>query len=273
MLVLHQAVVRTSTEQEPVSQQILNNSKYTPYFKDCMGALDGTHIDVHVSGESSVPYHNCKGTLTQNVLIVCDFELQFHYILAGWEGSAHDMRVLRGAASKLKPPPGKYYLDDAGYTHNEWILTSFRGVQYHLRETWTANKRYVHSISYSLTHTNYYRPENELEMFNLQHSTLCNVVECIIGILKHHWKILQLAPEYSMQVQVDLVLALTAVHNYIQIQAEIEALKTEIEDVKVSQELSTNSIFEENSTSSIMNRKQQKMSQNMWRDYTTYYRN
>src|SRR5439155_25443043 len=134
MLVLHQAVVRIPTEQEPISQRILSDSKYASYFKDCVGALDGTHIDVYVSGESSVPYRNRKGTLSQNVLIVCDFELQFRYVLAGWEGSAHDMRVLRGAASELKAPPGKYYLGDAGYTQSDWILTPFRGVRYHLRE-------------------------------------------------------------------------------------------------------------------------------------------
>jgi hypothetical protein len=102
MLVLHQAVVRIPTEQEPISQRILGDSKYASYFKDCVGALDGTHIDVYISGESSVPYRNRKGTLTQNVLVVCDFELQFRYVLAGWEGSAHDMRVLRDAARELK---------------------------------------------------------------------------------------------------------------------------------------------------------------------------
>jgi DDE superfamily endonuclease len=78
------------------------------------------------------------------------------------------MRVLRGAASELKAPPGKYYLDNAGYTNSEWILTPFRGVKYHLRETWAVDKR----------------PENDKEMFNLRHSTLRNVVERIIGILK-----------------------------------------------------------------------------------------
>ena len=27
---------------------------------------------------------------TQNVMIVVDFDLKFTYVLAGWEGSAHD---------------------------------------------------------------------------------------------------------------------------------------------------------------------------------------
>jgi hypothetical protein len=272
MLVLHQAVVKQPTDQEPVSQRILGDSKYASYFKDCIGALDGTHVNVYVSGESSVPYRNRKGTLTQNVLVVCDFELHFRYVLAGWEGSAHDMRVLKDAVSNgsLKAPPGKFYLGDAGYTHGEWILTPFRGVKYHLRETWAADKRYLRSILCLNAPTNYYRPENEKEIFNLRHSTLRNVVERVIGILKRRWKILRLAPEYSMGVQVDLVLALTAVHNYIRIQAGVEALEAGIEDEEVPQELPTTE--EEDSTGCTMDRKRQEISRNMWRDYSTHYR-
>jgi hypothetical protein len=45
-----------------------------------------------------------------------------------------------------------------------------------------------------------------------------NVVERIIGILKRRWRILRMAPEYPIQVQVNLILALTAVHNCIGIE-------------------------------------------------------
>ena len=38
------------------------------------------------------------------------------YILAGWEGSAHDGAVLAAAFDTgFKVPAGKYYLADAGY--------------------------------------------------------------------------------------------------------------------------------------------------------------
>jgi len=38
-------------------------------------------------------YRNRKGHLTQNVLAVYDFDIRFTYILAGWEGLAHDTAV------------------------------------------------------------------------------------------------------------------------------------------------------------------------------------
>ena len=35
-----------------------------------------------------------KDGTTQNVLTAISFDLKFTYVLAGWEGSAHDSRVL-----------------------------------------------------------------------------------------------------------------------------------------------------------------------------------
>jgi hypothetical protein len=41
-----------------------------------------------------------KGTTTQNVLVVVDFDMRFTYVLAGWEGSAHDTLVLADALER-----------------------------------------------------------------------------------------------------------------------------------------------------------------------------
>lgn len=45
-----------------------------------------------------------------NVLGVCAPNMQFIYVLPGWEGSAHDVRVLRNALSRpdgFRVPRGK----------------------------------------------------------------------------------------------------------------------------------------------------------------------
>jgi len=50
-----------------------------------------------------------KSITTQNVLAAVDFDLRFRYVLAGWEGSAHDSFVLQDALSRsngLKIPEG-----------------------------------------------------------------------------------------------------------------------------------------------------------------------
>ena len=52
---------------------------------------------MHIPIELQPQYRNRKGTLSQNILAVCNFNMQFVYILAEWEGSAHDSQVLSNA--------------------------------------------------------------------------------------------------------------------------------------------------------------------------------
>jgi hypothetical protein len=96
----------------PIASKILDNYQFAPYFSDYLGALDGTHVEMHVPIVLQPRYRNRKGTISQNILAVCDFNMKFVYILAGWEGSAHDSRVLLDAqAGKgFKTPTGKYWL-------------------------------------------------------------------------------------------------------------------------------------------------------------------
>ena len=54
-----------------------------------------------------------KHTTTQNVLAAVDFDLRFTYVLAGWEGSAHDALILADALQRepgLRVPPGNIYV-------------------------------------------------------------------------------------------------------------------------------------------------------------------
>jgi hypothetical protein len=51
-----------------------------------------------------------KSFTSQNVLAAVDFDLRFVYVLAGWEGSAHDSFVLQDALSRpngLNIPAGR----------------------------------------------------------------------------------------------------------------------------------------------------------------------
>ena len=74
-----------------------------------MGAVDGIHIPVMVGVDEQGPFRNKNGMLSQNVLAACSFDLKFHYVLAGWEGSASDLQVLNSALTrrnKLQNPEG-----------------------------------------------------------------------------------------------------------------------------------------------------------------------
>ncbi|KAH6820546.1 hypothetical protein C2S53_019178, partial [Perilla frutescens var. hirtella] len=123
----------------------------------CLGALDGTYIQMQVPAVDKPRYRSRKGDIATNILGVCDKNEWFVYVLSGWEGSAADGRVLKDAISRengLKVPTGSYYLCDSGYTNGEGFLAPYRGYRYHLRE-WEAGHRVA---------------QNYQEHFNMKHA-------------------------------------------------------------------------------------------------------
>jgi hypothetical protein len=51
-----------------------------------------------------------KSHPTQNVMAAVDFDLRFTFVMAGWEGTAHDALILRDALERengLRVPEGK----------------------------------------------------------------------------------------------------------------------------------------------------------------------
>ena len=62
-----------------------------------------------VPEEHRAAFMGKKHTTTQNVLAVVDFYLRITYVLAGWEGSAHDALILADALQRddgPRVPPG-----------------------------------------------------------------------------------------------------------------------------------------------------------------------
>ncbi|KAH6826541.1 hypothetical protein C2S53_017312 [Perilla frutescens var. hirtella] len=113
-------------------------------FKGCLGALDGTFIQVTPPKEEKQRYRTRKG------------------------GSAHDGRVLRDAINRpngLKVPQGCYYLVDAGYCNSEGFLAPYRGHRYHLnemeRDTFGNNKADKHDAPYGRGKNKHFWTEEE----------------------------------------------------------------------------------------------------------------
>jgi hypothetical protein len=135
--------IQLPTADDPASPTIRENSKLWPYFKDALGALDGSHIHCSPPLNERAASRNRKGFLSQNCLFGCSFELKFVYAYTGWEGSATDARVYEDALlNGLHIPEGKYYLADAGFPCCEELLIPYRGRRYHLAEWGRAGLRY-----------------------------------------------------------------------------------------------------------------------------------
>ncbi|KAL2341130.1 hypothetical protein Fmac_009070 [Flemingia macrophylla] len=86
-----------------VQPYILNNSRFYPYFKDCLGVIDGTHVQVKVPRWDAARFRGRKDWPTQNVFAACDFDMKFTYALGGWEGTASDSRILKDVLSRQDP--------------------------------------------------------------------------------------------------------------------------------------------------------------------------
>ncbi|CAO2841461.1 unnamed protein product [Amaranthus hypochondriacus] len=99
--------------------------------------VDGTHIPCAVSKEVKTSYIGRIGYPTQNILIMCDFDMLLTYFVAGWHGSVHDNRVLKNVVehpNNASPQPlkGKYYVVDAGYPNMKRYLGPFKRERYNI---------------------------------------------------------------------------------------------------------------------------------------------
>jgi hypothetical protein len=98
----------------------LQDPRFWPHFKGVIGAIDGSHIPVEVPEDEKVNHTGRHGYTSQNLLAICDFDLRFTFVVAGWPGSAHDTRILNRNIEKYPqefPTPRdgnifSYYLHD-----------------------------------------------------------------------------------------------------------------------------------------------------------------
>ncbi|KAG8363101.1 hypothetical protein BUALT_BualtUnG0004500 [Buddleja alternifolia] len=189
---------------DEVPPEILHNPKYYPFFKDCIGAIDGTHIEACIPIPQQIPYRGKKVEPTQNVIAACSFDLCFTFVMCGWEGTANDSRIffecITNPENKFPMPVGdKYYLVDSGFTNMPGFLAPIRGERYHLND-WRNSGRV---------------PQGREELFNYYHSSLRNGIERSFGVLKERFTILSNMLPYLMETQKYIPIACCTVHNFI----------------------------------------------------------
>ncbi|KAL7593145.1 hypothetical protein Lser_V15G34059 [Lactuca serriola] len=104
-------------------------------FPEAIGALYGTLVHVVVPVDQQTHYRRRgKGECYQNVIGICNFDMIFTFVWAGWEGMAHDSKVLKEVAFNPTsgfpfPPPDKYYLCDAAYTNTRGFMAPYRNTR------------------------------------------------------------------------------------------------------------------------------------------------
>lgn len=256
---VYKCEVRPARDEIPAA--IANNLKFTPFFDQCRGALDGTHIPISIprgDGVSQVPWRNRKGFISQNVLGVVDFEMNFVYARAGHEGSSNDTFVFQSAVSDgfRCTRSDTYYLADGGYNINHGMLrTPFTRTRYHLKEWSNASQK----------------PQNARELYNLRHASLRNVVERAFGVLKSRFKILtQTRLGFSIATQRDVVYACIALHNFMNrtgSDPEQEYVEDEVDEADEEALVADNCLLPK---PIVMEEERLKIANSMWQKYCEY---
>jgi hypothetical protein len=133
LLFLHQEVVTLPPNQTP--DEIERNDKH-------YGRTSQTVLGRWMEATSRPGFHRGSkrvgGTAKTSFCRMCWLRvMDFVCILPGWEGSAHDGRVLGDAKAKgcFDAPPGKYYLADSGYSNASLTLTPYPKVRYYSTRT------------------------------------------------------------------------------------------------------------------------------------------
>lgn len=110
---LYMKIVNLLIKNNALHQQITENNKYFLYFQDYLKVLDSAYIPVNILSINRVVYQNRKNILLQNILRIYIIDLQFYYILASWERSVHNNRILEDAfITILTFLPLFYYLSN-----------------------------------------------------------------------------------------------------------------------------------------------------------------
>src|ERR1700676_3632627 len=56
---------------DPIPNFILNNTKFFLFFRDAIGAINGSHFNAHATAADRDALRDCNGALTTNALAIC----------------------------------------------------------------------------------------------------------------------------------------------------------------------------------------------------------
>ncbi|XP_017285953.2 putative nuclease HARBI1 [Kryptolebias marmoratus] len=92
---------------EPEARALVTGFEDAHGMPHCLGAVDGTHIEIKKPSVNTLDYVNKKKKHSLNVQAVCDYRHRFMDVVIKWPGSVHDARVFANSDINSSLQSGK----------------------------------------------------------------------------------------------------------------------------------------------------------------------
>lgn len=197
----------------PLTEDAVND-KTTKFFNafgipQCIGAIDGTHIEIKQPLSNSSDFINRKSRFTLNVQAVCDYRCCFMDVVVKWPGSVHDARMFANSRvnhllkSRKIPPCERQILDDESpipifiigdpaYPLMPYVMKEYAAGGSNRRE----------------------------QYFGYRLCSARNIIECAFGRLKARFSCLKRAMDINLDELPFVIYACFVLHNYCEMNNE-----------------------------------------------------